>query len=66
MESKLKMILAIVNNKGGVGKTTTVQNLAAGMLRKNKKLRILENSEIYVFFGLFLWILDNDYLDKAI
>lgn len=42
MESKLKMILAIVNNKGGVGKTTTVQNLAAGMLRKNKKLRILE------------------------
>lgn len=36
------MILAIVNNKGGVGKTTTVQNLAAGMLRKNKKLRILE------------------------
>lgn len=36
------MILAIVNNKGGVGKTTTVQNLAAGMLRKDKTLRILE------------------------
>ena len=42
MENQLKMILAIVNNKGGVGKTTTVQNLAAGMLRKNKKLKILE------------------------
>ena len=42
MEDKLKMILAIVNNKGGVGKTTTVQNLATGMLRKDKNLRILE------------------------
>ena len=42
MENRLKMILAIVNNKGGVGKTTTVQNLAAGMLRKDKNLRILE------------------------
>lgn len=40
--NRLKMILAIVNNKGGVGKTTTVQNLAAGMLRKDKNLRILE------------------------
>ena len=42
MENNLKMILAIVNNKGGVGKTTTVQNLATGMLRKDKNLRILE------------------------
>ena len=36
MENRLKMILAIVNNKGGVGKTTIVQNLAAGMFRNDK------------------------------
>ena len=41
METKLKMMIAVVNNKGGVAKTTTVQNLAAGMMRKDKKLKIL-------------------------
>ena len=34
---KLKEVLAFVNNKGGVGKTTTVQSVAAGILRLNKK-----------------------------
>lgn len=38
---KLIDIFAVVNNKGGVAKTTTCQNLAAAMLRKNKKLKIL-------------------------
>ena len=38
---ELQEIIAVVNNKGGVGKTTTVQNLAAGLLRRDKHLRVL-------------------------
>ena len=41
METRLKEVFAFVNNKGGVAKTTSVQNVAAGMLRKNPALRIL-------------------------
>lgn len=35
-ETRLKEILAFVNHKGGVGKTTSVQNLATGLLRYGK------------------------------
>lgn len=38
---KLKEIFAFVNNKGGVGKTTTVQTVAAGILRKEPGARVL-------------------------
>ena len=38
---RLKEVLAFVNNKGGVGKTTTVQNVAAGILRFDKHARVL-------------------------
>lgn len=42
METRLKEVLAIVNNKGGVGKTTTVQSLAAAIVRQNPEMRVLE------------------------
>ncbi len=40
-EEKLKDIYAVINNKGGVAKTTTCQNLSAALLRENKSLKIL-------------------------
>ncbi len=41
METRLKEVLAIVNHKGGVGKTTTVQSLAAAIVRRHKDYRVL-------------------------
>lgn len=41
METRLKEVLAVVNNKGGVGKTTTVQNLAVAITRQDRDARVL-------------------------
>lgn len=40
-QQRLKEVLAVVNNKGGVGKTTTVQSLAVAMMRQHKEWRVL-------------------------
>ena len=42
MKRALQHTIAIVNNKGGVGKTTSTLNIAAGLVMRGKNVLIID------------------------